>query len=133
MKILALETSSPACSVALLSETGSRVRHEVLSLKQTSCLLSFIEEVLGPDRDSLDALAWGCGPGSFTGLRVAAGVVQALGFAKQWPVMNISSLAALAQTAYLEHGWKRLLVAVDARMNEVYWGVYHINQEGYAE
>ncbi len=133
MKILALDTSTSACSVALLTENEARIRHEVVPLQHAKCILAYVEEILGPDRDSLDALAWGCGPGSFTGLRIAASVVQALGFAYQLPVINISSLAALAQTAYQEQGWKRLLVAVDARMNEVYWGAYQINEDGYAE
>jgi tRNA threonylcarbamoyladenosine biosynthesis protein TsaB len=133
MNILALDTSSAACSVAFLRGQESRSRHEVLSLKHAQHILPFIEEILGPDRASLDALAWGCGPGSFTGLRIAASVIQALGFAYNLPVINVSSLAALAQTAYEEHGWKKLLVAVDARMNEIYWGAYEINEAGYAE
>jgi len=133
MKILALDTSSAACSVALLRDGEAKIRHEVVPMRHAKCLLSFIEETLGSDLNSLDVLAWGCGPGSFTGLRIAASVIQALGFAYNLPVVNVSSLAALAQTAYEEHGWKQLLVAVDARMNEVYWGVYRINEAGYAE
>lgn len=133
MKILALDTSTPACSVALLTESEARIRHEVVPMQHANYILSYIEETLGSQLESLDALAWGCGPGGFTGLRIAASVVQALGFARQLPVINVSSLAALAQTAYLERGWKRLLVAMDARMNEVYWGAYQINEEGYAE
>lgn len=133
MKILALDTSSVACSVALLRDGEAVIRHEVVPMRHAKSILSFIEETLGADLNSLDALAWGCGPGSFTGLRIAASVIQALGFAYNLPVINVSSLAALAQTAYQEHGWKQLLVAVDARMNEVYWGAYRINEAGYAE
>lgn len=132
MNILALDTSTSACSLALLTETEVRVRHEITPLRHAKQILAYLEEILGPDVASLDALAWGCGPGSFTGLRIAASVVQALGFAYQLPVINISSLAAIAQTAYQERGWQRLLVAVDARMHEVYWGVYQINEEGVA-
>ncbi len=133
MKILALDTSSSACSVAFLSDHESRIRHELVPLQQASYLLSYIEETAAKELAALDALAWGCGPGSFTGLRIAASAIQALGFARKLPIINVSSLAALAQTAYQEYGWKQLGVAVDARMNEIYWGAYQINQEGFAE
>ncbi len=133
MKILALDTSSNACSVALLNDNAVSARHEVVPLRHAQYILSYLEDILTCDLPSLNALAWGCGPGSFTGLRIAASVIQALGFAHQLPVINVSSLAALAQTAYQEQGWKRLLVAVDARMNEIYWGAYQVNAEGYVE
>jgi len=133
MRILALDTSSNACSVALLCDNESRIRHEIVPRRHANHILSYIEEILDTERVSLDALAWGCGPGSFTGLRIAASVIQALGFVCQRPIINVSSLAALAQTAYQEHGWKQLAVAVDARMKEIYWGAYQINEEGYAE
>lgn len=133
MKILALDTSSHACSLALLSDHEAHLRHEVVPMRHAQCILPYLEEMLAGDFASLDALAWGCGPGSFTGLRIAASVVQALGFAYQLPIINVSSLAALAQTAYQELGWQRLLVAVDARMNEVYWAAYQVNGQGYVE
>lgn len=133
MKILAIDTSSAACSVALLDGNQAILKHEVIPLQHAKFILSFIEEVLSVELASLDALAWGCGPGSFTGLRLAASVVQSLGFTHKLPIISISSLAALAQTAYTEQGWKAVLVAVDARMKEVYWGNYLINSEGYAE
>src|SRR5205807_473805 len=74
----------------------------------------------------LNAIAFGCGPGSFTGVRIATSVTQGLAFALQIPVIPISSLAALAFTAHQELSWEKIIVAVDARMNEVYWGVYEI-------
>lgn len=133
MKILAIDTSSIACSVALLDDKKIRLKHEVIPLQHAKSILAFIEEVLDAEIASLDALAWGCGPGSFTGLRIAAGVIQSIGFAHQLPIISISSLAALAQTAYAKHGWKEMLVAIDARMAEVYWGTYLVNSIGYVE
>lgn len=133
MKILAIDTSSTACSVAFLNDDHLSLKHELQPLQHANCLLRFIEELLGSEIQHLDALAWGRGPGSFTGLRIGASVIQALGFARDLPVISISSMAALAQSAYQRHGWKKMMVAVDARMQEIYWGVYHINSAGYAE
>jgi len=133
MRILALDTSTIACSIALLEGDKVKVKHELSPIKHAKLLLGFLDEMIGSDLASLDVLAWGCGPGSFTGLRIAASVIQALGFSYKIPVVNVSSLAAIAQTAYQEQGWKKLLVAVDARMNEVYWGAYQINDQGFAE
>jgi tRNA threonylcarbamoyladenosine biosynthesis protein TsaB len=133
MKILAIDTSSSACSIALLNGNEIKARHEIIPMQHAKCILSFIHDVLGSELHSLDALAWGCGPGSFTGLRIAASVIQALSYATKLPVINVSSLAALAQTAYNQYGWQHLYVAVDARMREVYWAGYKINNLGYAE
>lgn len=133
MKILAIDTSSSACSVALLNGNEIKTRHEIIPMQHAKRILVFIDEVLGSELYSLDALAWGCGPGSFTGLRIAASVIQALSYAAKLPVINVSSLAALAQTAYFQHGWQHLLVAVDARMHEIYWAGYKINNLGYVE
>jgi tRNA threonylcarbamoyladenosine biosynthesis protein TsaB len=80
--------------------------------------------------NQLDALAFGCGPGSFTGVRIATSVTQGLAYALNLPVIPISSLAALAQTAYQEKGYTKLLVAVDARIQEVYWAAYEVNDKG---
>lgn len=133
MKILALDTSTDACSIALINGDKLSICHQVIPKQHALSLLTLINQTLNIDLSTLTALAWGCGPGSFTGLRIAASAIQALSFAYDLPIVNISSLAAMAQTAYQERGWKRLLVAVDARMQEVYWGQYQINEQGYAE
>lgn len=136
MKILAIDTSSNACSVALLIDDQVKALHEVAPMQQTQKILPMIDALL---RDSymslnqLDALAFGCGPGSFTGVRIATSVMQGIGFAMNLPLIPISSLAALAQAAYEELGWKRLLVGVDARIQEVYWGAYQVNDQGLVE
>ena len=102
-------------------------------MQQAQCILPMIDTLLKDHQLSLaelDALAFGCGPGSFTGVRIATSVAQGLGFATPLPLISVSSLAALAQSAFLDLGWKKLLVAVDARMQEIYWGMYQINEEG---
>ncbi len=78
----------------------------------------------------LDALAFGRGPGSFMGVRIAAGVTQGIAFAWDLPVVPVSTLAAIAQTANAETGAARVLAAIDARMNEVYWAAYKLSEQG---
>lgn len=136
MKLLAFDSSTHACTVALQVDHAIQSFHVIAPMQQTKLLLPKIEEILKSVnlqvRD-LDAIVYGCGPGSFTGIRLAASVAQGLAFAADLPIIPISSLAATAQAAYIEHGWRNLLVAQDARMNAVYWGVYQINQAGLAE
>jgi tRNA threonylcarbamoyladenosine biosynthesis protein TsaB len=133
MKILAIDTSSIACSVALLLDDKVIAVDKKLPLQQAQSILPIIDELLSTQKinlNQLDALALGCGPGSFTGVRIATSVIQGLGFALNLPVIPISSLAALAQAAYQELGWTKLLVGVDARIQEVYWGAYTVGEEG---
>lgn len=114
-------------------------RFELASKTHTERLLPMVDEVLAQAQCSLtqlDAIAFGRGPGSFTGLRICVGAVQGLAYGADLPVVPISSLAALAQTALLlEHGGSavasieapvQILSTIDARMNEVYWGLYRI-------
>ncbi|MDA8419753.1 MAG: tRNA (adenosine(37)-N6)-threonylcarbamoyltransferase complex dimerization subunit type 1 TsaB [Pseudomonadota bacterium] len=122
MKVLALETSTPACSAALWVDGDIRERFETGS-QHSHRILSMVGELLdsaGLHLAGLDAIAFGRGPGSFTGLRIAAAVTQGLAFAADLPVLPVSSLAALAQG----EGKGRVLAALDARMNQVYWGAY---------
>ncbi|MHB8453108.1 MAG: tRNA (adenosine(37)-N6)-threonylcarbamoyltransferase complex dimerization subunit type 1 TsaB [Acidiferrobacterales bacterium] len=122
MKILALDTSTAACSVAFWEDGAVHERFDARA-QHSQCILRMIEQVLaeaGVVLSGLDALAFGRGPGSFTGLRIGAGVVQGLGFAADLPVVAVSSLAALAQG----EPHTRVLAALDARMNQVYWGTY---------
>ncbi|MHB8346499.1 MAG: tRNA (adenosine(37)-N6)-threonylcarbamoyltransferase complex dimerization subunit type 1 TsaB [Acidiferrobacterales bacterium] len=122
MKLLALDTSTAACSVALWDD-GRVCEHFESGEQHSHRILPMIEALLGEAGlrlGNLDALALGRGPGSFTGLRIGAAVVQGLGFAADLPVVPVSSLAALAQA----QEQPRVLAAIDARMNQVYWGVY---------
>lgn len=98
-------------------------------MQQAKTILPFIQELLSSHQltlNELDAIAFGCGPGSFTGTRIASCAAQGMGFAMQIPLIPISSLAILAQTAYQEHDWENSMVAVDARMGQVYWALYQV-------
>jgi tRNA threonylcarbamoyladenosine biosynthesis protein TsaB len=132
--ILALDTSGQSCSVALWSSEGLLVGAEELAERtHTKRLLPMVKELLqeaGVSMESLDAIAYGRGPGSFTGIRIAAGVAQGLAFGIGCQVLPISTLAALALRAHENQHSKNLGYAcsLDARMGEVYWGEYLIDE-----
>jgi tRNA threonylcarbamoyladenosine biosynthesis protein TsaB len=127
MKLLALETSSPIGSIALRHGDDLLERFIATPREQTDLVLPFVDDLLGAAglalRD-LDAIAFGRGPGSFTGLRIAAAVTQGLSFASGVPAVGVSSLEALAQRAWRELGVDDALVCIDARMREVYAARY---------
>lgn len=130
--LLALDTATEACSAALLHEGQIIHRFEVIPRMHAVRLLPMIEEVLdeaGLTLRQIDALVFGRGPGAFTGVRIATGMVQGLAFATDKPVIDISNLAALAQRAWREHQAEYVCAAIDARMDEVYWGCYQL-QDG---
>lgn len=132
MKLLALDTSTEACSAALFIDGDIRQRFEITPKAHTKLLLPMIESLLAEAElklTQLDALAFGCGPGSFTGLRIATGVVQGLAFGADLPVVPVSTLAALAQNFLPELAF----VAMDARIGEIFWGVYQKNSDGFVE
>jgi tRNA threonylcarbamoyladenosine biosynthesis protein TsaB len=129
--LLALDTATEACSVALLHDGRVLSHYEVIPRLHAQRLLPMIQTLLGEAGIALsavDALAFGRGPGAFTGVRIAVGVVQGLAFALERPVLPVSTLATIAQRAYREHGAEQVAVAIDARMDEVYWGCYRIHQ-----
>jgi tRNA threonylcarbamoyladenosine biosynthesis protein TsaB len=131
MKILAFDTSSTACSLALQIDNEVKCLDQNAPMQQAKLILPLIQGLLAQSSlslNELDAIAYGCGPGSFTGIRIANSVAQGIGFAAQKPIIQISSLAALAQTAYQEKKCSKVLAALDARMQQVYWGVYEFNQ-----
>lgn len=141
MKILAFDTSATACSVALFdsdqqSDQQIQSTHQLCPMQHAKHILPMINTILRTSAltfSQLDAIAYSCGPGSFTGVRIASSVAQGIGFAATLPVIAISSLAVLAQTIYLEQQWANLLVCLDAYREQVYWAVYQINPEGCAQ
>ena len=127
MNVLALDTATEACSAALLYQGQMIERYELAPRQHTALILPMIEELFaeaGIRTAQLDALAFGCGPGSFTGLRIAASVVQGIAFAADLPVAPVSTLAALAYRAHQQHDAEHIATAIDARMDEIYWGLY---------
>jgi tRNA threonylcarbamoyladenosine biosynthesis protein TsaB len=129
MKLLALDTSSTACSIGLSIDGKISLRHEIAPMQQAKIILPLLNDLLKSENitlNQLDAIAFGCGPGSFTGVRIAVSAAQGLAYATGKPLISISSLAATAQAAYQNLGWTQLLVAIDARMNEVYWAAYEV-------
>lgn len=133
MNLLAIDSSTEACSVALLQGVEMISRYELAPRRHAELILPFVDELMaqaGLQLTQIDALAFGRGPGAFTGLRIATGVVQGIAFASDLPVIPISSLAALAQGARRERGHDRVIAAIDARMEEIYWGAFESDGQG---
>jgi len=123
MKILALETSTEYCSVALWQDGAMSERFELVGQKHSELLMAMLDGLLrdaGCRIQDIDGIAYGAGPGSFTGVRIACGVAQGLALGANLPVIGICTLQALAQGA----GQSRVIAALDARMAEVYFAVY---------
>ena len=123
MKILALDTSTDHCSVALWLDGIVDAREALAGQKQSELLLPMAEGLLGRHGlrvTDLDGIAFGQGPGSFTGLRIACGVAQGLAFGARLPVAGVSTLLALAESARAE----RAVCCLDARMGEIYHAAY---------
>jgi len=100
MKLLAVETSTEACSAALYIDGIVNERFELTPKEHTRLILPMIDSLMsdaGLKPQQLDALAFGCGPGSFTGVRIATGVIQGIAFGADLPVVPVSTLAAIAQ------------------------------------
>jgi tRNA threonylcarbamoyladenosine biosynthesis protein TsaB len=127
VKLLGIETSSGTGSVALGIGADVHERAIATPREQTELLLRLVDETLaaaGVELGALDGIAFGRGPGSFTGLRIAAAIAQGLALASGVPLLPVSSLQCLAQTAWRTERARRSLVCVDARMGEVYWAEF---------
>ena len=136
MKLLAIDTSNAACSAALLVERTVVQELTIAPRRHGELILGMMQRLLeqaGLELRDLDALAFGCGPGSFTGIRIATSVIQGAAFGAELPVVPVSTLAAMAQGQFRREGQRRLLTALDARMDEVYWGSYEIGAQDLAE
>lgn len=133
MKLLALEASTETCSVALRAGENVRVLRRPGARQQTEHVLPMVQELLaaaGLALRDLDAVACAHGPGAFTGVRVAVSVAQGLAFGAGVPAIGISTLAALAQQAVRSAGARHVLPLLDARMGELYAGVYAAGNDG---
>lgn len=127
MIYLALDTATPACSVALWHH-GERQQKMTLEARQhTQVLLPMVEALLREhhvQKQEVKGVICSIGPGAFTGLRVGAAVAMGLAMAWQCPLAPLSSLALLASTARRKTGWRRVAAVLDARMDELYCGVF---------
>lgn len=130
--LLALDASSSACSAALLRQQGSQreclARFEMTPRAHTRRLMPMVDDILAEANIStqqLDAVAFGRGPGSFTGLRIAAGAAQGLAFGLDRPLLGISTLEALALQAHRRYHFRHVVTALDARMGEIYAATWH--------
>jgi tRNA threonylcarbamoyladenosine biosynthesis protein TsaB len=129
MKLLAIDTSTEACSVAVYVDGAILQRHELAPRRHTQLVLPWADALLaeaGLRKSQLDAIAVGRGPGAFTGVRLAIAIVQGLALALDRPVLPVSTLAVLA----MQGQGARRLAAIDARMGEVYLGPYDLDDDG---
>lgn len=132
MKILAIDTATEACSAALYIDGEISTYYQLAPREHSRLILKMIDDLLVTANlpvHELDAVAFGQGPGSFMGLRIAAGVVQGIAFAHDIPVIPVSTLKSIAQRVYEQTQIPRILVAIDARMDEVYWAAYYRRQQ----
>lgn len=132
MNILTFDTATEACSVALQCGDAIYCRHEIAPQKHASLLLPLIQSIIleaNITLKELNAIGFGCGPGSFMGVRLATATAQGLGFGLNIPLIPISTLQTIAQTAYEQTRTEvRVLAGWDARMHEIYWGFYELDE-----
>lgn len=132
-RILAIDTATEACSVALWNNGEVQALFELCPREHTQRILPMVQQVLaesGLTLQQLDALAFGRGPGSFTGVRIGIGIGQGLALGADLPMIGVSTLQTMAQGAFRLTGASRVLAAIDARMGEVYWGEFERDAQG---
>lgn len=136
MKLLAFDTSTPWLSVAVVDGTHLIAHDEHAGQAHSSRLLPVVDRLLaeaGLTLEALDAIAFGAGPGAFTGVRIACGVAQGLSLGSGVRLVPVSTLAAIAHGAWRVHGHARVLACLDARMREVYVAGYERAGEHWRE
>ena len=132
-RILAIDTATEACSVALWNNGEKHALFEICPREHTQRILPMVQQILAESSVSLnqlDALAFGRGPGSFTGVRIGIGIAQGLAMGADLPMIGVSTLATMAQGAFRQMGATQVLAAIDARMGEVSWGQYQRQNDG---
>ncbi|MDT3412529.1 tRNA (adenosine(37)-N6)-threonylcarbamoyltransferase complex dimerization subunit type 1 TsaB [Kosakonia cowanii] len=133
MRILAIDTATEACSVALWNDGTTFAHFELCPREHTQRILPLVRAALADAEvklTDLNALAFGRGPGSFTGVRIGIGIAQGLALGAELPMIGVSTLATMAQGAWRKTGATRVLAAIDARMGEVYWAEYQRDADG---
>ncbi len=129
LHVLALDTSTEACTVALQHASGLEEIFRIIPRDHNRQILPMLQEILTRAElqfQELDLFVVGRGPGSFTGLRIATGVVQGLAFGLGKPVVPVSTLVCLAQGQFRTGGQLQIMVALQARRDEIYWGCFEI-------
>lgn len=132
MRMAAVETATEWCSVALWRDGEIAALEARAGNRHAERVLPMLEQLLaraGWAIAQLEAVAFGAGPGSFTGLRIGCGVVQGIAYARNLPVLGVSTLEAMAE----ESGVSRVIVALDARMGEVYYSAYQRGERRWTE
>ncbi|MBN2689058.1 MAG: tRNA (adenosine(37)-N6)-threonylcarbamoyltransferase complex dimerization subunit type 1 TsaB [Gammaproteobacteria bacterium] len=133
MKLLSIETSSSNCSIAISAHGEVFEKTEVAVKQQGAVILPMIKkllEVASLDLAQIDALVFSSGPGSFTGLRIAGGIVQGLAFALEKPVIAVPTMWALAYAVAHKFSMKKVEIVINARMNEFFYGYYQVSKNG---
>ncbi len=132
-RILAVDTSADTCSVSLFNQGVWSQFHEVMPRQHANRVLGIIEQVLKEQSlvlSDLDAVVYGQGPGSFTGLRISAGIAQGYSLALDIPVFGVSTLSTLAMSIVDAPIGTVILPCIDARMNQVYWSPHLVDSQG---
>src|SRR5208283_1176892 len=127
MRILALDASTEVCAAAIGDGTAWLERADLAGQRHSELLLPMVRALLTEARlelADLDGIAFGAGPGSFTGLRIACGVAQGLALGANLPMIGVATLEAMAETARRRNASTRVIAALDARMHEVYFAAY---------
>ena len=131
MKLLVIDTSTTACVLGIQVGDELFANEAIVDRSHSTVILERIDELVaraGVSGTALNAIVYGQGPGSFTGLRIGVGVTQGLAFGWQIPTVGVSSLAALAQQAFRKTGATNILVALHAREQEVYFGAFVVDE-----
>ncbi len=131
MNILAIETSTDACSVALLTGSDLLCDHRIAAQQHGTIVLPMIDALMAEASlkpRQLDGVAFGRGPGSFTGVRIGVALTQGIALGADVGVIGISTMHSVAQGVYRLHGDKRVAVSLDARMDEVYFASYELGE-----
>ncbi len=135
MKLLAVETSTQACSAALYVAGEIHEKYELAPREHTRLILPMIDNLMAEAMLKpwqLDGLAFSRGPGSFTGVRIATGIIQGIALGTDLPVVPVSTLSAMAQDFFNHQAVDVAFTAMDARMGEIFWGVYEKDTKGFA-